>query len=338
MSDNILIISFDGLTFDAIDLNIKTNIIGHGGNGNVYLLKIDGKKTDYVVKVLKPFKESKIYEKRLKRFKKEISKLSEFTRKELLDNSILPIIYPTKQCIDVIKQYKAYYVMPKANPYNKVDKLFDLFEICNILTQILRALKFLHKNNLAHRDIKIDNILNYNGEWVLSDFGLVISEEDFKFERLTQEKEMVGPRGMPDEVRYACKDKENDIETFKKSDIYLYGKLCWQLLTHNYNSFEGILLPCSGAIKELQEVAYNKYDCPILPLLEIMQRTICLLPEKRANLDFIENCLIRQINLIKSPNNEKYKICYEQQKLFFNLYSKKVMFILAIMYLILFQY
>lgn len=166
MSDNILNISFDGLTFDAIDLNIKTNIIGHGGNGNVYLLKIDGKKTDYVVKVLKPFKESKIYEKRLKRFKKEISKLSEFTRKELLDNSILPIIYPTKQCIDVIKQYKAYYVMPKANPYNKVDKLFDLFEICNILTQILRALKFLHKNNLAHRDIKIDNILNYNGEWV----------------------------------------------------------------------------------------------------------------------------------------------------------------------------
>lgn len=157
----------------------------------------------------------------------------------------------------------------------------------------------------------------------LSDFGLVISEEDFKFERLTQEKEMAGPRGMPDELRYACKDKENDIETFKKSDIYLYGKLCWQLLTHNYNSFEGILLPCSGAIKELKEVAYNKYDCPILPLLEMMQRTICLLPEERANLDFIENCLIRQINLIKSPNNEKYKICYEQQKLFFNLYSKK---------------
>lgn len=323
MLDNILNISFDGINFDAINLNFKTNIIGHGGNGNVYLLKIDGKKTDYVVKVLKPFRKSKIYENRFKRFKKEISKLSEFTKQELLDNSILPIIYPAKENIDVINQYKAYYVMPKANPYNKVDKLFDLFEICNILTQILKALKFLHKNNLAHRDIKIDNILNYNRKWVLSDFGLVISEEDFKLCRLTQEKEMVGPRGMPDELRYACKDKEIDIETFKKSDIYLYGKLCWQLLTHNYNSFEGILLPCSGAIKELQEVAYNKYDCPILPLLEMMQRTICLLPEERANLDFIETCLNRQIHLIESHNNEEYTTCYEQQKLFFNLYSKK---------------
>ncbi len=312
-----LTLSFGGQTYDNINLNNKRDKLGEGGNGTVYQLKQEGKEVNYVVKVLKKFEPKNKQQHRLQRFKNEILSLTKFNEQMLLENSILPIIYSNNKEIDGLNEDLAYYVMPKGENY-KSNRNFDLIEVCKILSDILKALKFLHSQNLAHRDIKLDNILLYHSKWYLTDFGLVISENDF-VSRLTNEDENVGPYGMPIELRYP--NKISDVKIFMKSDIYLYGKLCWQVLTHKRYSFEGELTPGSYPIIELER-ATKFYPLPILPLIELMNGTIQLNYNKRENLDFIESCLCKQIKLLDEQNNDEILCCSNKQKSFFKIYSK----------------
>jgi len=55
------------------------------------------------------------------------------------------------------------------------------FEARSIITQILQAIKHIHKNNIAHRDIKLENILIDNrGRVYVIDLGLCAFIEDNK--------------------------------------------------------------------------------------------------------------------------------------------------------------
>ena len=48
----------------------------------------------------------------------------------------------------------------------------DENELVKILYDVSNGLKFLHSKKIAHRDIKIENILKGNdGKWKICDFG-----------------------------------------------------------------------------------------------------------------------------------------------------------------------
>lgn len=51
-------------------------------------------------------------------------------------------------------------------------KDLTLKKLKKILYQLLCCLKFLHKSNIVHRDVKPSNILFYDEGVVLCDFGL----------------------------------------------------------------------------------------------------------------------------------------------------------------------
>lgn len=72
------------------------------------------------------------------------------------------------------KDKKLWETLPLSNVYLETPKkLYDPEEVRKIMWQTLNGLKFLHDNNIVHRDVKPQNILmNRLCDIKLSDMGL----------------------------------------------------------------------------------------------------------------------------------------------------------------------
>lgn len=104
-------------------------------------------------------------------------------------------------------------------------------EICDSLSQIWSL-------GYYHRDIKPDNILFTETQWVLSDLGLV-RHRDFDSETL-KERDWVGPRGWmsPESMNRFLASEMPWASLFDKkidhqSDIFQLGKVFWYVLQGN---------------------------------------------------------------------------------------------------------
>ena len=70
-------------------------------------------------------------------------------------------------------EYADYDLVKIIEKMRSIKRYFDLSEIKCIMIQILKALDYLHKNFILHRDLKLSNILiNRKGIIKLCDFGL----------------------------------------------------------------------------------------------------------------------------------------------------------------------
>ena len=82
---------------------------------------------------------------------------------------IRTVVYQPDSIIIVMKYY------PNGNLYDFISRGGPLSEACalNILLQIAKAISFLHKRNISHRDIKLENIVfSEDFKPNLIDFGL----------------------------------------------------------------------------------------------------------------------------------------------------------------------
>jgi len=98
---------------------------------------------------------------------------------------------------------------------------------------ICEGLKFLHGQNLIHRDLKPDNILiSKKGVAKLSDFGITKKTEN-TYVSLSDRVNMFGT------FRYLPPEVMNGEKYNQKCDIWALGIIYYEMLTQGIKLFEG---------------------------------------------------------------------------------------------------
>ena len=141
--------------------------LGSGGNGEVWQCRDINDGQEYAIKFLK-----KAYKEPYSRFYDEVSFMESFGSMEGVMPVVAKYIPPGKGVNDYTKE-PYYYVMPLATSLGKEIYKEPVERKITIIRALLEMMVNLHDHGIAHRDIKPANILLYNGQFVLSDFGLV---------------------------------------------------------------------------------------------------------------------------------------------------------------------
>ncbi|MFD8727587.1 serine/threonine protein kinase [Streptomyces sp. NPDC059611] len=96
-----------------------------------------------------------------------------------------------------------------------------------VVNKILDGMEYAHREGVIHRDLKPNNILTIEGNWVISDFGFCrnINSESL---RITQPEKLVGT------LIYAAPEQYDDAHIVgPTADIYSIGKILVHCLTWN---------------------------------------------------------------------------------------------------------
>lgn len=142
-----------------------------------------------------------------------------------------------------------------------------------VLRQVAESIKYIHSQNIIHRDIKLENILIENGLNIkLTDFGLcaIKKNEDDYFTR------EVGT------IRYTAPEILRGNGYDERVDIWGYGVVMFMLLTGKY--------PYDGSDREkifnritTKEIDYSKYN--FHPgALDLIKRILRKNPKKRISI------------------------------------------------------
>lgn len=198
-------------------------VVGNGGMSVVY--KAEDLKTNTLVaiKVLKEeFLEDEDVIKRFHMESEAIGKLDNPHVVKVLDvgvdeadNYIVMELLKPDTLQDIIKKNK---------------RFFDNAEIINMALQILRGIQAAHQNEIIHRDIKPQNILiDENGVLKVSDFGIA---------RVATRNTLRNTKDAMGSVHYASPEQSRGSLVDKRSDIYSFGILLYELAT-NRLPFQG---------------------------------------------------------------------------------------------------
>jgi serine/threonine-protein kinase len=199
--------------------------LGSGGNGDVWKCRAKDGNSIAAIKFLKT---TRGYQ----RFKDEV-----FIQEKTANNlNIMPIMDKSLPKIGKdfdIHKTPIYYVMPLCKPLSKELKTLSFEQRIAIIEGLLITVASLHAIDIAHRDIKIDNILKLDNRYVLSDFGLTFYKGKRK---ITKSTEKVGAKtSIAPEMERPGADKADAY----KADVYSIAKVIWIVLTNEITSFEG---------------------------------------------------------------------------------------------------
>lgn len=153
-----------------------------------------------------------------------------------------------------------YYVMPLATSLGRNIYQESIENKIGIIKSLLEMMTNLHNRGIAHRDIKPANILLYNGQYVLSDFGLVFF----------QGKSMKTPPGVAGLGAKWTRSPQMERDAYTadkfKADVYSMAKTIWMIFTGDLTSFEGQYNPSSPFLS-LAKYLPRKYVTPLDDLL-----------------------------------------------------------------------
>ena len=265
-------------------------IKGRGGNGEVYSVKTEGSKPDcrysnYVIKILNVDRfQFADKEKRIERFKREIETQTKYQNE-------IPGIMPI--CDSFIQKESTdcyWYLMPTAK---KITHKLEISEALDKGIALAQIIKKLHENGLAHRDIKPDNLLVLNGKLKLSDFGLIWNMD---YECITETDEHIGPLWIrPPELDCVKSYSENDA-VFFASDIYMFAKTVWCIITGQSRGFPGPYNRSNPQVC-LNDVLKPANIC-LEPLNVLMENATLNDPSKRIEIDECIDLLQKQKSIV----------------------------------------
>lgn len=185
--------------------------LGSGGNGEVWKARApDG--TQAAVKILRPTRKRE----RLGRFRNEIN----FLLRERSSPGVVPIIDSNL----APSSGQPWYSMPIAQTITGAlgsDPTVD--SVVGAVSVIAETLARLAQRDIAHRDLKPDNLFKLDAEWVVGDFGLVSYPEA---DPLTAAGRKLGPTDyLAPEMR-----RDADRSDPKAADVWALAKTLWVLL------------------------------------------------------------------------------------------------------------
>ena len=259
--------------------------LGQGGNAEVHLVLERKTQKRYALKQL-----TNTSRKKRSRFRDEIRVMSE--NKDIEGG--IPIVDSNAE--------ECWYVMPVAEPVlehlKNVDNWFG--EVTVAIQQLTKTLKDLQNRNIAHRDIKPDNICYYNNRYCFGDFGLANFPDHIL--DLTTSERTVGAK-----FTIAPEMKRDPLHSDGlKADIYSLAKTFWIMLTNDKFCFEGVYDPLDDGIS----LRYNdKLNGKHLVELErLLSAATSNAPEDRPSMEqfaeSIDNWIVLA-NDINSPKTQK---------------------------------
>ena len=240
------------------DLNINSykliKLIGNGSYANIYLVQEYKTKKNYV------FKKSIIDgERKLEKIKNQIKIIKALN--ELDDNSKENIIEVYKYCLKKLDltSYSLYLLMPLAitdwsKQIQNKNVIFTEEKLFQILKSLSKALNIMQYKNIAHRDIKPQNILFMeNGRYKLCDF-----DESIFVKKAYNYFEVKGTEMFMCPILHNCiftGVKKIKINVYK-SDIYSLGLCFVYAITKNLNILKNIK-KCSDDKKNKKYIIDN---------------------------------------------------------------------------------
>jgi len=279
------IIKNSQIPFFEIDDFKFIKIIGEGSYGKIYLIHNLTNKTQFALKkiICHTIEEVSMFQKEFELIYKKVH------------SNIMKIYNIEYKCLDCTT-YSIYVLMELAqydwNTEIKIRNKKMLYytenEIVCILKQLIKALFYLNKNNIAHRDIKPQNILKFkNNVYKLADFG-----EAKKLNDSIQEATLRGSQLFMAPILYnGLKfNKKEVIHNAYKSDIFSLGYCCLYAMCLSVNILNDIREIVNQKVLNLiiEKELNKRYSNKIITLLENMLK---IKEDERYDYETIQNYL-----------------------------------------------
>lgn len=252
--------------------------IGEGGNGVVWSASKENLKSEKIA--IKFVKCASVTKKR--RFEREVTTQSSFNHESIVS------IYEHGR-----SGTTCWFSMPICSSASSLLSDRSAIEICDEYLNIVSAVKYIHSEDMAHRDIKPDNILNLDENLVLADFGLITIPLGSEDKRITKVGSKLGNFAtIAPELRYV----EDINADFRPADVYSLGLTLWMLLTRDEKGFDG---QYAVAAKSMLEIALEDEKLELRNLHDLLEKATEYDPKLRPSIEEFEEKLIEWIKATK---------------------------------------